>query len=632
MAANGTEEAEFAAAVAIANARANVAFASSLLTYYLKQRLPNRDEISDLATAAAYVLRNWSTVFPEAPDDLWMREHFARARTYASRSVDHARVEHMLETFGHMARFLGAPQVASVLLERVGRPVTARFKPKKKPKVKWQAMKDEGNALYQRRDFAGAIALYAQALWHAPREPTLYSNRALCELQLKQYELARLDAVDALHVAPSSAKLYRIHSEALVGLHLYHDALVECEKGLALDPIDTVLLARSKHCVHVEEEMEWQTQVATAGVASAQLELGKKYAYGHRGYRRDSAKAMFWLRKVGLSPAEIDATLAFGARMAAYEALHGGDHDLSLDARTHRFCHVLLDAYRPEDRREAHWAVVAEHFRAAHARGLPGADDKWARCLRLGIGTPVDAAAAAVLGRPVAVAAPVPTDENDEDEDDDSSELMDVAETFFRSAWEALEAGDVNAAVIDLEEVVAMEDEPSVFVAYATLVLAWLRRLRPAPPVAWPQLIDAEIALLKREGDEMYAHQLYAKAIEYYSRALEWSTLLTDVLRLEVHAHGPDRAGRAPCADVALLYWKRARAAFLLGAYDDVCTDMETAVDCVDSNIDFYRLWAKAALLDHDYDGALDVCDEGLALDPHDKELLAIQDDAESYL
>ncbi|KDO30789.1 hypothetical protein SPRG_04690 [Saprolegnia parasitica CBS 223.65] len=653
MASSGADEAAIVAQLALADARANVAFAASLLTHCIKRRLDEHSdepcELLDLDDAIAHLQRAWSTCFPEATaESIWIQEHIARARAYIRRShagaFDRDAYDHAIESFGHMARFLDAPYIALALRDRVfAKPFVYKAitkNSKKKSKVSWQQCKDDGNGCYTRREFDAAMAHYTTALWYSPKEPTLYSNRALCELQLKKFDLARQDANDALALSSSgSVKLYRILSEALVGLHWYHDALVECEKGLALDPNDSVLLSRSKHCVHVLEEMEWQTQVAIAGVQSAQLELGRKFASGHRGYRRDAAKATLWLEKAGRPAHEIRAMLAFGDKMLAYEAEHGGDHELSLEARTHRFCHVLLDSFKPsDDGTQAHWSVVASHFKAAYDRGLPGAGAKYAQVLRLGIGTPINTAAAAdaVLhnepfdddepedaadeGTPGAACAL----DGDADGDDEENEFMDVAETYFRSAWDALDARDVAAAIADLREVLDMDDEPSVFVDFARIVLAWLERGTSVVPLSgpWHHLLDAELAHLRREGDDMYTHQLYAKAIEFYSRALDWTELRNDVLRI-----APINA-----VERGLLYWKRALAGFHLGLYGDVCADMEDAVELTSNNIAFYRLWAKAALLDHDYDAVMDICDDGLQLDPHDKDLLSLQDDAEAFL
>ncbi|OQS03449.1 hypothetical protein THRCLA_04247 [Thraustotheca clavata] len=638
-------EEEFLEQLAIADAKANVEFSSSLLTYYLKQLIHvhgvSGSDVIDMATAAKQALRSWNELFPTlAEESAWIQEHFARARNYCSRPrhapFNKDAYERIMETFGHIARFLELPQVSNSFLQRLTKPFSYSPRSKKKNKPnKWLAWKEQGNIHYQNREFELATQQYTQALWHAPKEFTLYSNRALCELQLKKYELARQDAIDALHISEPTTKLYRILSEALVGLHCYHDALMECEKGLQLDANDPILLNRSKYCVHVEEEMEWQTQVAHAGVASAQLELGKKYAFGHRGYHRDEEKAKFWLSKVNMPVKDIEAMLSFGKIMLEYEREHGGDHELSLESRQHRFCYLLLDTFKPTNAHMPYWRIVEQHFRVSADRDLPGAVAKYAYCLRHGIGTPIDGNKAREIVQSKEWDSDLQSQrKNDDSNEAEDSEFMDVAETFFRSAWDSLQKNDISSAVADLQEVLDIDDEPSIYVTFSSLVLAWIKRFDEEQFIAmlskknWLVLFEMEMLHLINEGDEMYTHQLYAKAIEFYTRVITWGDVIAGLLKVQVHEHKDPGL----CMTLSHIRWKRALASFHLGYYESVAEDMEAALLCNRQSIEYYRLWAKALLLDEDYDTAVDVCDDGLMLDPHDAELLATQEDAEAYL
>ena len=47
--------------------------------------------------------------------------------------------------------------------------------------------KAEGNALFAKKNFAGAYKKYSEALKYASNNPVLYSNRAACCLSLDRY-------------------------------------------------------------------------------------------------------------------------------------------------------------------------------------------------------------------------------------------------------------------------------------------------------------------------------------------------------------------------------------------------------------------------------------------------------------
>jgi Flp pilus assembly protein TadD len=48
-------------------------------------------------------------------------------------------------------------------------------------------LKAEGNALFVKKDFAGAYKKYTEALEHDGKNAILYSNRAACSIGLKRY-------------------------------------------------------------------------------------------------------------------------------------------------------------------------------------------------------------------------------------------------------------------------------------------------------------------------------------------------------------------------------------------------------------------------------------------------------------
>jgi tetratricopeptide (TPR) repeat protein len=92
------------------------------------------------------------------------------------------------------------------------------------------------------------MGCYTKAIRINPNIATLYSKRALCEIQLSKFQLAREDAEDALELDPDQVKYYRILSEAVFKLELFKEASATCDAGLEIDPRDETLLLRQRDC------------------------------------------------------------------------------------------------------------------------------------------------------------------------------------------------------------------------------------------------------------------------------------------------------------------------------------------------------------------------------------------------
>jgi tetratricopeptide (TPR) repeat protein len=111
----------------------------------------------------------------------------------------------------------------------------------------WEALKQRGNQAFKRDQFTEAMNFYTQALQITSQEAVLFSNRALCELQVGMFDLAREDAEDAIGLQPNEMKYYRILSDALLKLGLEEEALEVCKKGLKVDPREPTLLIHSRN-------------------------------------------------------------------------------------------------------------------------------------------------------------------------------------------------------------------------------------------------------------------------------------------------------------------------------------------------------------------------------------------------
>ncbi|CAF3242406.1 unnamed protein product, partial [Rotaria sp. Silwood2] len=110
----------------------------------------------------------------------------------------------------------------------------------------WMTLKELGNTLFKNGNYYEAMNLYTQAIYLAPSYPMLYSNRALCEMNLKKFELARQDAEDAIELDNSNVKYFRILSEALLELFFLDEGELACTAGLQLQPNDLVLIQREQ--------------------------------------------------------------------------------------------------------------------------------------------------------------------------------------------------------------------------------------------------------------------------------------------------------------------------------------------------------------------------------------------------
>jgi STIP1 homology and U-box containing protein 1 len=67
--------------------------------------------------------------------------------------------------------------------------------------------KERGNKLFQAQRYEEAVAAYAKAIMHNPYEPTFFTNRALCWINLKQWDRAEDDCRKALEIDKKNVKV-----------------------------------------------------------------------------------------------------------------------------------------------------------------------------------------------------------------------------------------------------------------------------------------------------------------------------------------------------------------------------------------------------------------------------------------
>ncbi|KAK3687408.1 hypothetical protein B0T22DRAFT_457152 [Podospora appendiculata] len=121
--------------------------------------------------------------------------------------------------------------------------------------------KEEGNRHFQAGEYARAEALYSKALISDPNNPTLYTNRAMARLKLKQWESVIADCDACLKLSPQSMKANYYLSQAHLPLHNYQDALDHAVKAheLCVQTGDRSLPAITTQVLRCKKE-KWDDQ------------------------------------------------------------------------------------------------------------------------------------------------------------------------------------------------------------------------------------------------------------------------------------------------------------------------------------------------------------------------------------
>jgi tetratricopeptide (TPR) repeat protein len=133
----------------------------------------------------------------------------------------------------------------------------------------WEQLKEKGGKFYQAARWAKAIKCYSKAIALKPTAAVLYSNRALCHLQLSDFSRAREDAENAIRLDSKVVKYYRTLCRALQGLRLHRESSEACIAGINIDPSDEVLLAGLLEAqLNLAAEFRQKTNVENGGCPS----------------------------------------------------------------------------------------------------------------------------------------------------------------------------------------------------------------------------------------------------------------------------------------------------------------------------------------------------------------------------
>ncbi|CAF2699156.1 unnamed protein product [Rotaria sp. Silwood2] len=207
-----------------------------------------RDEVNnaDFSNLAKFVARDhWNDLLLHRKGGcpIQMRSLARRAidirNSVSHQNFDIDKYEHALETLAKLATAIDKPDVARDIRAKTSVSLTLDA---------WEELKENGNACFKQKQWTEAMNYYTQALRLNQKQPILYANRALCEINLTKYELAREDAEDAIELDSTQVKYYRILSEVLMTLELFSEADGACTDGLKIEPRDSVLLSRQRDC------------------------------------------------------------------------------------------------------------------------------------------------------------------------------------------------------------------------------------------------------------------------------------------------------------------------------------------------------------------------------------------------
>ncbi|KAF5722769.1 STIP1 likey U-box containing protein [Fusarium mundagurra] len=87
-------------------------------------------------------------------------------------------------------------------------------------------LKNEGNKCFQAGDYFGADSLYSKAIIADPKNPTLYTNRAMARLKLEYWDSVITDCEACLQLTPDNMKARYYLAQAQIALRDY-DAAVD---------------------------------------------------------------------------------------------------------------------------------------------------------------------------------------------------------------------------------------------------------------------------------------------------------------------------------------------------------------------------------------------------------------------
>lgn len=102
--------------------------------------------------------------------------------------------------------------------------------------AKAEEYRKQGNELFEKGDFPGAVKTYNEGIRRDPNSKALFSNRCLAYIKLMEFPTAMKDAEKCLQLDPTFVKAYARKGTIHHLMKEYHKALQAFDQGLKLDP------------------------------------------------------------------------------------------------------------------------------------------------------------------------------------------------------------------------------------------------------------------------------------------------------------------------------------------------------------------------------------------------------------
>ncbi|KAL1895600.1 hypothetical protein Sste5346_005069 [Sporothrix stenoceras] len=228
-------------------------------------------------------------------------------------------------------------------------------------------LKAEGNKRFMRAEFAPAEALYSQAIILDPKNPNLYTNRALARLRLERWGEAADDCNTCLERAPDNMKALYYLSQAELKLRDFDAAITHCRRAhdicvqtndKSLTPITAHMLDCKKARWEYLEKKRAREASPLEAETIALFEREKETALASLGEASDSDRAEI--------AAEWDAKLASlrdtfaAARNASAATARRNVPDWAIDDITFA---IMVDPVVTNTGKSYERAAILEHLR-----------------------------------------------------------------------------------------------------------------------------------------------------------------------------------------------------------------------------------------------------------------------------
>lgn len=113
--------------------------------------------------------------------------------------------------------------------------------------------KTEGNELYKKKDYTGALKLYSEAIDLCPSCSAYYGNRAATYMMLSQYDKALEDARRSTQIDPTFVKGYQREAKCQLALGEVATAILLYDKVLELEPGNSVAKTENQQARAVQQ-------------------------------------------------------------------------------------------------------------------------------------------------------------------------------------------------------------------------------------------------------------------------------------------------------------------------------------------------------------------------------------------